>query len=301
MTESLSVRIRAMAHQQGAIILAHYYQPPEIQAVADYVGDSLQLAREARQAEAEVIVSCGVSFMAETAKILNPGKLVVNPAPEAGCPMADMVDAAGLKALRAQHPGAVVVSYVNTTAEVKAESDICCTSSNALQVINSIPQDTPIIFAPDRNLGANVAAWSGRSLILWDGCCPIHDRLTPEHIKAMQERYPEALVAVHPECRPEVVALADKTTSTAGILKYIDEMEAEFIIGTEQGLLNTAAVHSPHRRCYPAREDFICPDMKKITPQRLLLSLERLQPTVEIDEAVRQRAYQALDCMLQLP
>ena len=301
MPAELSSSIRAACRERDAVILAHYYQPPEIQAIADFVGDSLQLAQQAREAEAAVIVSCGVSFMAETAKILSPQKLVLNPVPEAGCPMADMVDVEGLRALRAQYPDAVVVSYVNTSAAVKAESDICCTSSNALNVIQSIPAEQRIIFTPDRNLGANIANQTGREFILWDGCCPIHDALSADTLRTMIEQHPQAKVVVHPECRPEVLALADLATSTFGLLSYVKENpEGEFIVGTEQGILHTISQQAPGARCYSAREDFICADMKKITLRNVADSLERLQQPVEIDENIRQQAYRALDRMLQI-
>lgn len=283
---------------KGAVILAHYYQPPEIQALADLVGDSLQLAQAAQKITAEVIVMCGVRFMAESAKILNPQRLVLIPEPEAGCPMADMVDVDGLRQLKNQHLGALVVTYVNSSAEVKAESDICCTSSNALKVVNSLPRDREIIFCPDQNLGANIMKAAGREMILWPGNCPIHNQVTAQDITKLQKQYPQAETVVHPECRPEVTALADAVLSTAGILDYVHNSKApEFIIGTEVGLMNVLEQQNPGKRFYLAREDFSCPDMKLITLEKLYLSLKNLATPVEVPEAVAARARQALERM----
>ncbi|MGE5455032.1 MAG: quinolinate synthase NadA [Methylocystaceae bacterium] len=284
---------------KGAIILAHYYQPQEIQAVADLVGDSLQLAQAAQKSKAEVIVVCGVKFMAESAKILNPERMVLMPEPDAGCPMADMVDAVGLRRLKAEHPGALVVTYVNSSAEVKAESDICCTSSNAFRVIDSLPWDQEIIFCPDQNLGANIIKATGREMILWAGYCPIHHRATPMDIVGMQELHPQAKVVVHPECPPAVVAMADAVLSTAGILDYVHNSEAsEFIIGTEVGLIKVLEQHNPGKHFYLAREDFYCPDMKIITLDRVYQSLTAMITPVEVPLETSNRARLALERMM---
>ncbi len=285
----------------NAVILAHYYQIAEIQDLADFVGDSLQLAQQAARTDARVIISCGVSFMAETAKILSPDKMVLIPEKEAGCPMADMVSAEALREKKKQHPGAVVVSYVNTSAEVKAESDICCTSSNAVAVVESIPADREIIFVPDRNLAQYVAARTGRNLILWEGCCPVHDVLTREAVEEQLALHPQARLVVHPECPPEVTARADAVRSTFGILEYIkNSADQEFIIGTEEGFLHTLQKNCPGKRFYLARADFRCADMKKITLSSLAHSMTDLKHQVEVPPAVSQKAYQALQRMLKL-
>ncbi|MGE5380865.1 MAG: quinolinate synthase NadA [Methylocystaceae bacterium] len=291
---------REKAHR-GAVILAHYYQPPEIQAAADLVGDSLQLAQAAQRLEAEVIVICGVKFMAESAKILNPERTVLMPEPEAGCPMADMVDAAGLKKLKAMHPSAVVVTYVNSSAEVKAESDVCCTSSNAWQVINSLPADREIIFCPDQNLGANIMKASGRKMILWSGYCPIHHQVTNEDINRLQKLHPKAPVVVHPECPPPVVTMADAVLSTAGILDFVKANAAmEFIIGTERGLITVLEKQNPGKRFYLAKEELYCPDMKMITLEKLHRSLTDMVTPVEVPEEISQKARLALERMTAL-
>ena len=282
-------------------IMAHYYQPAEIQDIADFVGDSLQLARQAAENPAQVIVCCGVKFMAESAKILSPDKSVILPSPEAGCPMADMATAEALRQKKAEYPGAVVVSYVNTSAEVKAESDICCTSSNAVQVIRSIPEDKLILFVPDRNLGRFVQSQTGRDMILWGGYCPIHDKLSLEDIQEVRDRHPSALLVVHPECRPEVSAMADAVRSTAGLLEYIKNSPAqEFILGTEAGFIHTLKKHCPDKKIYLAYEQFICKDMKLIDLEQLAFAMETMQSRIEVDPEISSRARQALDRMLQI-
>jgi len=285
----------------NALIMAHFYQPPEIQDVADLVGDSLELARQAALADADVIVLCGVSFMGESAKILNPTKMVLLPEPSAGCPMADMVTSETLRARKAQYPEAVVVSYVNTSAEVKAESDICCTSSNAIAVVNSIPADRPIIFVPDRNLGSYITRQTGRDMILWEGCCPIHDLVSQEQVEEQKRLHPGVPVVVHPECPPEVTMMADAVLSTAGIIKYIGSRpDPEFIIGTEEGLLYKLQKDYPEKRFYLARNDFRCSDMKAITLPVLASAMEKLEHQVEVAENIRIKAYQALQRMLNI-
>lgn len=301
MSQELLEYIAHRKKELNALIMAHYYQLPEIQDVADFVGDSLELARKAAVADAEVIVLCGVRFMGESAKILNPGKVVVLPQPGAGCPMADMVDGPALRKKKEEHPRAVVVSYVNTSAEVKAESDICCTSSNAIAVVNSIPAERQIIFVPDRNLGSYIERQTGRQMILWEGCCPIHDLVTREQVEEQKRLHPGVPVVVHPECPPDVTQMADAVLSTAGILKFIGaNASSEFIIGTEEGLLHQLQKSYPEKKFYLARTDFRCQDMKAITLPVLAAAMQRLEEQVKVPEDIRQRASQALQRMLEI-
>lgn len=301
MSGDLTRYIAERKKELGALILAHYYQLPEIQECADFVGDSLQLARKAAETEARVIVCCGVHFMAESAKILNPEKTVLIPEVKAGCPMADMVTAEKLREKKALYNDPFVVCYVNSSAEVKAESDICCTSSNAVEVVKSIPEGKDIIFVPDRNLGAFVSRQTGRELILWEGCCPVHDVVTLKEIEEQKKLHPEAEIVVHPECPPEVTARADAVRSTAGILKYVRESDKkEFIIGTEEGFLYTLKKHCPDKKFYLARNEFTCADMKMITLEKLALALEKMQYEVEVPEDIRKKAYHALEKMIAI-
>lgn len=285
----------------NAVILAHFYQLPEIQDIADFVGDSLQLAIQAASTPAQVIAFCGVNFMAESAKIMNPDKTILLPDIRAGCPMADMAGAEALRKKKAENPGAVVVCYVNSNAEVKAESDICCTSSNALSVVRSIPEDRPIIFVPDRNLGAYIQSQTGREMMLWEGCCPIHDALSWAEVQEQKDQHPEALVVVHPECPPEVSLRADAVRSTAGILEFIRQRpEKEFIVGTEEGFLYTLQNNCPDKEFYLARENFRCPDMKYITLENLANSLEKMEPQIEVPPELSRRARRSLERMLAI-
>jgi len=301
MTLELRDFITRRKRELNALILAHFYQLPEIQDIADYVGDSLQLARQAAETEADVIVFCGVSFMAESAKILSPDKMVLLPEIKAGCAMADMVTAEDLRSLKEKHPGAVVVCYVNSTAAVKAESDICCTSANAVNVVKSIPQDKTVIFAPDRNLGAYIQSQTGRKMILWEGCCPVHDELNGEEVREQMRLYPGAKVVVHPECAPDVIDLADAVRSTAGILNYVkNSPDKEFIIGTEEGFIYTLQKNCPDKVFHLARQQFRCEDMKLTTLEKLAVSLEQLQYQIEVPEDIRQRAYLTLERMLKI-
>ena len=293
--------IQARKKELNAIILSHYYQLPEIQEAADLVADSLLLAQEAARTEAEVIVLCGVDFMAESAKIISPDKTVLLPEKQAGCPMAQMVDAQGLSKLKQEYPEAVVVTYINSSAEIKALSDICCTSSNAVRVVASIPADKEIIFVPDKNLGAYIETQTGRKMILWEGCCPVHDQLNENHIITLKKQYPEAVVVVHPECTPAVIAQADEVSSTAGILAYIKASSAqEFIVGTEAGFLYTLQKHCPDKTFYLGYEPFRCEDMKKITIPILAATLKDLNFKMEVAENIRIKARTALDRMLAL-
>ncbi|MBP8820163.1 MAG: quinolinate synthase NadA [Syntrophomonadaceae bacterium] len=301
MTLELRDFITRRKRELNALILAHFYQLPEIQDIADYVGDSLQLARQAAETEADVIVFCGVSFMAESAKILSPDKMVLLPEIKAGCAMADMVTAEDLRSLKEKHPGAVVVCYVNSMAAVKAESDICCTSANAVNVVKSIPQDKTVIFAPDRNLGAYIQSQTGRKMILWEGCCPVHDELNGEEVREQMRLYPGAKVVVHPECAPDVIDLADAVRSTAGILNYVkNSPDKEFIIGTEEGFIYTLQKNCPDKVFHLARQQFRCEDMKLTTLEKLAASLEQLQYQIEVPEDIRQKAYLTLERMLSI-
>ncbi|GAB4245576.1 MAG: quinolinate synthase NadA [Thermoleophilia bacterium] len=293
--------LRALARQKNAVVLAHNYQRPEVQDAADYVGDSLGLSRTAAEIDAEIILFCGVDFMAETAAILAPERTVILPEPRANCPMAGMVDTEGLKRLQDEHPGAITVSYVNTTAEVKALSDVCCTSANAAKVVSSLPADREIIFTPDCNLGAWTARQTGRDLILWQGYCPTHDLIEPEDIQAAREEHPEAEVVVHPECRIEVSLLADAVESTSGMIRYCRESSAqEFIIGTELGMIHRLEKDVPGKRFYPATRSAICPNMKLTTLRKAVAALEAGAPVVQVPEEVREKALRAVRRMVEI-
>jgi len=298
-TEALVSRIAELRRERRAVILAHNYQLGEVQDIADFVGDSLELSRRAADTSAEVIVFCGVRFMAETAKILSPQKVVLLPAAEASCPMAAMVDVVGLRRLKSTHPAAAVVCYVNTTADVKAECDLCCTSANAEKVIAQIPLERPIIFVPDQHLGDYVRRRTGREMILWPGYCATHVRILSEHIREQKRRHPEAEVLVHPESRAEVIALADAVLSTSGMCRHVRESAARtFIVATEVGMLHRLRKEAPGKLFVAATEQAICPQMKLTTLEEVLLALERLEPRIEIDEDVRRRAAAAVMRML---
>ena len=301
MSQDLLEYISNRKKELKAIIMAHYYQPPEIQDAADFIGDSLQLARQASETDAEVIIFCGVKFMAESAKILSPEKTVILPEINAGCPMADMITAAALREMKSRHPGAVVVCYVNSSAEVKAESGICCTSSNAINVVKSIPQDKEIIFVPDKNLGTHIQDQTGRKMILWEGFCPVHNLLTREELKEQLALHPGAKVVVHPECIPDITRSSDAVRSTAGILNYVQASpEKDFIIGTEEGFTYTLENNCPEKNFYLARLDFQCRDMKYISLSSLARSMEKLQYRIELPEETREKAHNALQKMLSI-
>ncbi len=301
MPEDVLGYIKKRTEELNAIIVAHYYQPPEIQDVADFVGDSLQLARKAATTRADIIVFCGVRFMAESAKILSPEKTVILPEIEAGCPMADMITAAELRDKKAAFPDALVVCYVNSSAEVKAESDICCTSSNAVKVVESIPEKKKIIFVPDRNLGTFIQDLTGREMILWDGYCPVHDVLQMQEIEGQRALHPKARVVVHPECPPAITRTADAVCSTAGILEFVQNSpDSEFIIGTEKDFLYTLEKNCPGKAFYAARQYFECRDMKYIPLDKLALSLEKLQYQIEVPEDIRKKAYGSLERMISI-
>ncbi|MFP4660649.1 MAG: quinolinate synthase NadA [Halanaerobiales bacterium] len=293
-------QIEKLKEERNAIILSHYYQIDEVQDIADYAGDSFGLSQKAATTDADVIVFCGVQFMAESAKILSPEKTVLLPEKMAGCPMADMVDVAGLIEMKSKYPDHSVVTYVNSTAAVKAESDVCCTSSNALKIVEAVDNDK-ILFVPDKNLGTYVANRTDKEVIVWDGYCNTHHQVELEEIKKVKERHPDAPILIHPESKPEVVAMADYVGSTAGILKYARESEADtLIIGTEQGILYQLKKENPGKTFYMLSPRLICPNMKKTNLTKVLNSLENNETEIFIPEEICQKAYQALNKMLEL-
>ena len=269
--------IRHLKNARNAIILAHNYQLGEIQDIADFVGDSLELSQKAAQTDAAVIVFCGVDFMAETASILCPDKRVLLPDLYAGCPMANMVTAEGLRQKKEEYPEATVVCYVNSTAEVKAESDVCCTSANAVKIVGNLPEEQRILFVPDQYLGHFASSETGREIILWPGFCPTHARIRSQDITRLKLEYPQAKVVVHPECRPEVTALADDVLSTGGICRFARNTgAADIIVGTEIGILHRLRKENPTKRFIPVSEQAVCPRMKLITLENVLWSLQEL-------------------------
>lgn len=293
-------KIQRLKKERKAIILAHNYQIGEVQDVADYLGDSLGLSRQAAKTNAEVIVFCGVHFMAETAAILCPDKVVLMPDINAGCPMADMITKEGLHALKKEHPEAIVVSYVNTSAEVKAETDICCTSANAVELIKSL-KSQEIIFTPDKYLAHYVTTKTDKRIIPWDGFCPTHIRILPEDIRRQKKKYPGAEIIVHPECTPGVIKLSDKALSTEGMCKYAKESNAsQIIVGTEIGLLHRLRKENPGKKFYPASELAVCPSMKLTTLEKVLWSLEDMKEQVIVPEEIRIKAKRAIDRMLEI-
>lgn len=296
---SLIEKIFELKRKRNAIILAHNYQRPEVQDIGDFVGDSLELSRRAASvAEADVIVFCGVHFMAETASILSPDKVVLLPNSEAGCPMADMIDAVELIAKKRELPGARVVCYVNSTAEVKAESDICCTSANAVQVVQSLG-DGQIIFVPDQYLGQWVATKLNRELIVWPGYCPTHAKIMPEDILNLKNKHPGSVALVHPECRPEVTSVADEVLSTGGMIRFVKQSDAAiFIIGTEREIIYRLTKENPAKTFIHASKRAICPNMKKIKLEHVLWALEEMKAEIRVPEAVRVPARRAVDRML---
>ena len=298
---TLEEEIIRLKEQLNALILAHNYTRPEIQDIADFIGDSLELSRKAAECHAPVIVFCGVRFMAETAKTLSPESIVLHPNPHSGCPMADMASPEAVAEYRKNHPDTLVVAYVNTTAATKTEVDLCCTSGNAEKLIAGLPADRKILFLPDANLGANLNRKLGRKMDLWPGCCPTHNKILPEHITAAKEKHPGELVLVHPECTPAVVALADRALSTGGMLKFVRESEQEeFIIGTECGILYRMGRENPGKRFYPLEPAVICPNMKRITVEDVLFALRDLAPRIELDEEMREKAKAPIDRMLEV-
>lgn len=302
MVENLQARIAELKRERNAVILAHYYCTAEVQAVADFLGDSLALSVKAQSVDADVILFAGVNFMAETAKVLCPDKKVLIPRPDAGCSLAESCDAADFARFKAQYPDHKVVSYVNTTVGVKALTDICCTSSNALQVVESLPAEQPIIFAPDRNLGSYIQKLTGRkNMVLWDGACHVHEEFSLEKLLQLKKQHPAAKVVVHPECRAYIVEVADFVGSTAAILEYCGASEAEeFIVVTESGILSEMQKRYPTKRFIPAPPDDEqcgcnnCNYMKLVTLENIISTLENLSPEVIIDEPTRKAAERAI-------
>jgi quinolinate synthase len=301
MNERLLGKIRKLKDDRKAVILAHNYQPGEIQDLADFTGDSLGLSIKAAETDADVIVFCGVQFMAETAAILSPEKTVLLPDKSAGCPMADMINAEQLRRLKQEHPDALVVCYVNSSAEVKAESDYCCTSANAVEVVNSLPKDRRIIFVPDQHLGRFAAERTGRDLVLWPGYCHVHVVITEDDIRTARAKYPDAIVMAHPECTEPVKALSDEMLSTSQMLKFAARSTAKrFIIATEIGIIHTLKKENPNAQFIAASERAICPNMKKITMEKIVWSLEDMQYKISVPKAIREKAKKALDKMVEI-
>jgi quinolinate synthase len=327
MADILSIQreqIVALKKKRNALILAHNYQRDEVQAIADFTGDSLELSRAATAIECDVIVFCGVHFMAESASILSPQKIVLLPEADASCPMADMIEVADarriwkifpgyarqpefifpheftLRDIKKEYPGVPVVAYVNTSAAVKAESDICCTSANVVKVIESLP-DEKVICIPDRNLSLWAQKNTSKQIIAWDGFCHVHDRITAEDVEAARKSYPKAVVLAHPECRIEVLELADYVTSTSGMLRYVQASSAkEFIVGTELGLLYRLRKDNPDRIFHPLRNDMICPNMKKTTLTSIVNALEKMENVINVPEEIRVPAKKTLDRMIAI-
>jgi quinolinate synthase len=298
---SLVEKIGKLKKERNAIILVHNYQLPEVQDIADYRGDSLELSRIAAKSDAKVIVFCGVHFMAETASILCPDKKVIMPDIKSECPMANMITAEDLRELKSRYPKAVTVGYVNTSAGVKAELDICCTSTNAVEIVSKLKDAEDIIFVPDKYLADFVSKKTGRVLISWDGYCPTHVKILPEDIVKAVRKHPRAKVIVHPECVHEVISLADAALSTGKMCKYAkDSSDKEFIIGTEVGIIYRLSQDNPGKKFYPATELAVCPNMKRTTQEKVLWALEELKEEVKVPEDIRKRAKKAIDRMLEI-
>ena len=294
-------KIKSLKKERKAIILVHNYQRPEIQDIGDYLGDSLGLCRIAAASDSEVICFCGVRFMAESAAILCPEKKIVLPAPEAGCSLADDLSIDTLREIKVKHPNAAVVCYVNSSAQVKAESDICCTSANAIKVVNSLQGYNEIIFVPDHNLGHYVSLHTEKRIFLTDVYCNAHNPLTKDDVLKAKSKYPKAKLIAHPECTPEVLELVDFVSSTAGMVKYVRESGArEFIIGTETGMVYRLKQEFPGFEFYPVSDKMLCEHMKLITLERLAKVLETLEPVIRIPEQIRLKAKRALEKMMEL-
>ncbi len=296
----LQENVLELKEELNAIILAHNYQRPDVQDIADFTGDSLQLARKCVGTEAQVIVFCGVRFMAETAAILNPSSTVLLSHPDAGCPLADMIDSETLGQWKKRYPNAAVVAYVNTTAAVKAESDFCCTSANGLGVVNAVPNEE-ILFIPDQNLGHYISTKTTKKMILYPGFCDTHNRITAEELKLAKQKYPQARVLVHPECRPEVINLADAALSTSQMLHYAKQSNHKsFLIGTEEGMLYPLKKQNPEKEFHIISSKFICPDMKKTTLETVIETMRTRRNVVTVPEEIRIRAKPAIDRMLAI-
>jgi quinolinate synthase len=297
----LQKEIRQLLKEKNAVLLAHYYQRAEIQEIADILGDSLALSMEAARTDAEVLVFAGVHFMAESASILSPDKTVLLPKPDAGCPLADMITPEKLLTARKNHPHAAVVTYINSSAAIKAMSDICCTSANAVKIVNSLRDAKEILMVPDGNLACYVAGLTDKKIIPWDGYCPVHHHLTAEDVLKRKEKYPRVTFAAHPECRPEVLALADYVGSTTGIIRYAgQEGFKEMLVGTEQGIFYQLKKQNPGKTFIPISDQMICEDMKKITLKDILAAITGMKTVVKVPEEVRIPAKKALDRMLAI-
>jgi quinolinate synthase len=298
---NLIERIQQLKKKRKAIVLAHNYQIGEVQDIADYLGDSLGLSRTASKTDAEVIIFCGVLFMAETASILCPDKKVLMPDINAGCPMVDMITPEALATLKKKHPQALVVGYVNTSAAVKAEIDVCCTSANAVKVVNSLKDSQEIIFVPDKYLANYVSTKTSKKIIPWNGYCPTHVKILPEDVVKAKKNRPQAKLVIHPECIPEVVAMADEVLSTEGICRYAKESDAqEIIVGTEPGLIYRLKKENPQKKFYPASVLATCPNMRLTNLEKVLWSLEDMKDEVKVPENIRLKAKRAVDKMLEI-
>lgn len=296
---NIAEKITKLKKEKNAIVLVHNYQRSEIQNIADSLGDSLGLAREAAKTDARIIVFCGVRFMAETAKILSPEKTVIIPRKDAGCPMADMITAEDLRILKGKYPGAKVVSYVNTNADVKAESDICCTSANAIKVVRNIKAEK-IIFTPDKNLAAYCQRFTDKEIIPWNGYCYVHERIREEEVRLAKEKFPDALLLVHPECNPSVIDLADEVLSTSGMLSFAKKSDKKrFLIGTEEGLIYRLKKENPGKEFYAAGTAKMCRNMKLTTLNDVYFSLKEERYTIELPEGIIESAQKALEAMLK--
>ncbi len=291
-------KIDRLKKEKNAIILAHNYQIPEIQDIADFIGDSLGLSIKATETNADIIIFCGVDFMAQSAKILNPEKMIILPDENATCPMAAMVDAKGLRKMKKNHPNAIVVSYVNTTAEVKAESDICCTSTNAVDIVESL-KEKDVIFVPDKNLGLYVQRFVNKKMIFWPGLCPTHYEMKASDFMELKKKHPDAKIMAHPECIPEAIDVADYVYSTGGMVRHVSASnDKEFIVGTERGLCYRLKRENPEKEFYPISA--ICPPMKRITLEKVLKSLENLEPQIRLSKEIIKKARLPLERMIKL-
>ena len=310
-TQELVTGIKKMKEQRNAVILAHNYMVPEVQDIADYIGDSLGLSRQAGETDADVIVFCGVHFMAETASIISPDKKVLIPDLDAGCSLADSITAEQLREWKAQHPDAVAVTYINTSAAVKAECDYCCTSSNAVEVVNTIPDDKEILFLPDKFLGSYVEMVTGRELNIWDGACHVHEKIGELNLAEKQEEYPEAEILIHPECGCSTSCMMKSAMyfdckdghihSTSGMLERATESEAdEFVVATETGILHRMRKENPGKKFYPANENSVCEYMKMITLEKLYDSLKHDLYEVKVEQELAERAWTPIERMLQI-
>lgn len=299
MTEELKNKIQLLKKEKNAIIVAHNYQFPEIQDIADFVGDSLELAKKASVLKNDIIVFCGVRFMAETAKILAPDKKVLLPAKDAGCPMADMISAEQLAALKVEHPNAKVVTYVNSNAEVKALTDVCCTSANAVKIVQNIDAEE-IIFVPDKNLGAYCQRFTKKKIILWEGHCYVHSRIIPSEVRQAKLNLPEALLIVHPECSSQVIDMADAVLSTSGMLEYVKKAKSKiFLVATEEGIIHRMKKENPDKQFYCAGTPKFCVNMKKTKLKNVLQALEEETYQIEVPTDIAVKAKASLDRMLE--